>query len=97
MNTFLFTQITNTILGVLIVAGLILLIYKKFKATGVISIVLAFLVFLIGIITPISIVICTIIAITMGVLGAYSLFKYRKNLGKSLRKKVIGRKHFRCC
>lgn len=78
MNTFLFTQITNTILGVLIVAGLVLLIYKKFKATGVISIVLAFLVFLIGIITPISIVICTIIAITMGVLGAYSLFKYRK-------------------
>ena len=82
MNTFLFTQITNTILGILIVGDLVFLINKKYKVTGVISVILAIFILLIGIITPISIVICTIVAAIWGGIGVYSIHKDKK--GKSV-------------
>ena len=78
MNTFLFTQITNTMLGILIVGDLVSLINKKYKVTGIISIVLTILILLIGIITPISIVICTIVAAIWGGIGVYSIHKDKK-------------------
>ena len=78
MNTFLFTQITNTVLGLLIVGCLVSLINKKYKASGVISIVLAIMILLIGIITPISIMMSTIGAIIMGGLGAFFILKDKK-------------------
>ena len=79
MNTFLFTQITNTVLGLLIVGGLVSLFNKKYKVSGIISVLLAIIVMLIGIITPISVVICTIVAIILGGLGFYSIHKDKKN------------------
>jgi chromate transport protein ChrA len=79
MNTFLFTQITNTVLGLLIIGGLVFLINKKYKEFGIISIVLAIIILLIGIITPISIVLCFIVAIILGGLGVYSINKDKKN------------------
>lgn len=79
MNTFLFTQITNTVLGLLIVGCIVSWINKKYKVFGIISIVLAIIILLIGIITPISIVVCTIVAIILGGLGAYSIHKDKKN------------------
>lgn len=78
MNTFLFTQITNTVLGLLIVGCLVSLINKKYKVSGIISIVLAIMILLIGIITPISIMMSTIGAIIMGGLGAFFILKDRK-------------------
>ena len=78
MNTFLFTQITNTVLGLLIVGCLVSLINKKYKVSGIISNVLAIMILLIGIITPISIMMSTIGAIIMGGLGAFFILKDRK-------------------
>ena len=78
MNIFLFTQITNTVLGLLIVGDLVSLINKKYKVSGIISIVLAIIILLIGIITPISIVMSTIGAIILGGLGAFFILKDMK-------------------
>ena len=82
MNTFLFTQITNTILGILIVGDLVSLINKKYKVTGIISIVLAILILLIGIITPVSIVVCAIGAIIWTGFGVFSILKDMKKKEK---------------
>ena len=82
MNTFLFTQITNTILGILIVGDLVSLINKRYKVTGIISIVLAILILLIGIITPVSIVVCTIGAIIWAGFGVFSILKDMKKKEK---------------
>ena len=78
MNTFIFTQVTITVLGLLIICGLISLINKKNKVSGIISIVFAFLILLVGMITPISIGISTICAIIMGGLGVFFIFKDKK-------------------
>ena len=78
MNPFLFTQISNTILGILIVGIIVSVINKKFRVAGCISIVLSILVLLIGIISPISIVLCVIVALIMGTLGLFVIRKDKK-------------------
>ena len=79
MNPFLFTQFTNTILGILIVGILVSMINKKFRIAGGISIVLSILVLLIGIISPINIVLCAIVALIMGTLGLVVIRKDKKD------------------
>lgn len=79
MNPFLFTQFTNTILGILIVGILVSMINKKFRIAGGISIVLSILILLIGIISPISIVLCAIVALIMGTLGLVVIRKDKKD------------------
>ena len=79
MNPFLFTQFTNTILGILIVGILVSMINKKFRIAGGISIVLSIIVLLIGIISPISIVLCAIVALIMGTLGLVVIRKDKKD------------------
>ena len=79
MNPFLFTQFTNTILGILIAGILVSMINKKFRIAGGISIVLSILVLLIGIISPINIVLCAIVALIMGTLGLVVIRKDKKD------------------
>ena len=64
MNPFWLTQITNTILGILIVGILVSMINKKFRIAGGISIVLSIIVLLIGIISPISIVLVLLLLLS---------------------------------
>lgn len=75
MNTFLFTQITNTVLGILILGAIVALINKKIKIAGIISMILAVVILIIGIISPISVVICTIVALILGGLGMFAVLK----------------------
>lgn len=78
MNTFLFTQITNTVLGILIFGAIVALINKKMKIAGVISMILSVVILIIGIISPISVVICTIVALILGGLGVFAVLKNKK-------------------
>ena len=78
MNTFMFTQITNTVLGILIVGEIVSLINRKMRLAGIIALVLAIVVLMVGIITPISVVICTIVAIVVGGLGVFAILKDKK-------------------
>ncbi len=75
-------SIVATILGILIVGDLVSLINKEYKVTGIISIVLAILILLIGIITPVSIVVCTIGAIIWAGFGVFSVLKDMKKKEK---------------
>ena len=83
MNNFLFLQVTSTLVGVLIVGSIVSLINKKYKLPGIISIVLAIFILLIGIIAPISIVISVIVAIIMGGLGAFLSSETGKKRGSA--------------
>ena len=78
MNTFLFTQITNTVLGILIFGAIVALINKKIKIAGIISMILAVVILIIGIISPISVVICTVVTLILGGLGAFAVIKAKK-------------------
>ena len=78
MNTFLFTQITNTVVGIFIFGAIVALINKKIKIAGIISMILAVVILIIGIISPISVVICTIVALILGGLGAFAVLKNKK-------------------
>lgn len=78
MNTFLFTQITNTLLGVLIIAEIICLLNKKMKWAGIMAVVLAAVILMIGVITPISIVLCAAVALVMFASGLLAIKKNSK-------------------
>ena len=85
MNPFLFTQITYTVLGILIFGEIVALINKKMKLAGIISMIMAVDILIIGIISPISVVICTIAALILGGLGAFVVHKdkqKKRNIGK---------------
>ena len=75
MNPFLFTQITYTVLGILIFGAIVALINKKIKIAGIISMILAVVILIIGIISPISVVICTIVTLILGGLGMFAVLK----------------------
>ena len=71
----MFTQITNTVLGILILGAIVALINKKIKIAGIIFMILAVVILIIGIISPISVVICTIVALILGGLGMFAVLK----------------------
>ena len=71
MSNILFTQVTNLILQILIFGEIISLITKKIRCAGVIAIILSILILIIGIITPISILMCMMIALVLSSLGVF--------------------------
>ena len=71
MSNILFTQVTNLILQILIFGEVISLITKKIRCAGVIAIILSILILIIGIITPISIMMCMMIALVLSSLGVF--------------------------
>ena len=71
MSNILFTQVINLILQIHIFGEIISLLTKKIKCSGVIAIIISILILIIGIITPISIVVCTMIALVLSSLGVF--------------------------
>ncbi len=73
MSNIIFTQVMNIILQIVIIAEIASLITKKIRIAGMIAIFLSILILIIGIITPISILICMMIALVLGSLGAFAI------------------------
>ncbi|SEL13380.1 hypothetical protein SAMN04487770_10681 [Butyrivibrio sp. ob235] len=73
MSNILFTQVINLILQILIFGEIISLLTKKIRCAGVIAIIISILIFIIGIITPISIVVCTMITLVLSSLGVFAI------------------------
>ena len=73
MSNIIFTQVINIILQIVIIAEIASLITKKIRIAGMIAIFLSILILIIGIITPISILICMMIALVLGSLGAFAI------------------------
>ena len=61
------------ILQILIFGEIISLLTKKIRCAGVIVIIISILIFIIGIITPISIVVCTMITLVLSSLGVFAI------------------------
>lgn len=73
MSNIIFTQVINIILQIVIIAEIASLITKKIRIAGMIAIFLSILILIIGIITPISILICMMIALVLGSLGVFAI------------------------
>ena len=73
MSNIIFTQVINIILQIVIIAEIASLITKKIRIAGMIAIFLSILILIIGIITPISILICMMIALVLGSFGAFAI------------------------
>ena len=78
MSNILFTQVMNLILQILIFGEIISLLTKKIRCAGVIAIIISILIFINGIITPISIVVCTMIALVLSSLGVFAIKRDEK-------------------
>ncbi len=77
MSNIIFTQVMNIILQIVIIAEIASLITKKIRIAGMIAIFLSILILIIGIITPISILICMMIALVLSSLGVFAIKKDR--------------------
>ena len=53
--------------------------YRNMKVLGLISLVTAIVILLLGVISPLNIITCTIIALLFAGFGAFAVFKSRKN------------------